>query len=100
MTTNNPGRPVLVTTTHKGVFFGYYPRGKPLDATVVTIKKAKMAVSWSTDMKGVLGLAATGPSKSCRIGPEVPSITLQDVTTIVECTDEAVTKWDASPWNM
>lgn len=87
--------PIIVTTEHKGVFFGL---GKPSDKKTIRLTDAQMCVYWSSDVKGVLGLAATGPTKSCRIGPPVPAITLQGVTSIMEVSDVAAAAWKAKPW--
>lgn len=90
--------PLLVTTIHKGVFFGY---GNPDINETKTIKltNARMCVYWSSDVKGVLGLAATGPSKSSRVTASVPSLTATDVTSVSEVTAEAVKQWEAQPWS-
>ena len=87
--------PVVVTTVHKGVFFGY---GEPSDKATVRIEKARMCVYWSADVKGVLGLAATGPSKNCKVGPAVPAITLREVTSVMEASEEAAKAWESGPW--
>lgn len=89
---------VMVTTEHRGVFFGYINGEKVKDATV-TIKRARCCLYWSSDVRGFMGLAATGPSKSCRVGPSVPSLTLAKVTAVVECTPEAAKAWEGAPWN-
>lgn len=91
-------RPVVVTTEHRGVFFGNLVNGQDAEAKVLTITDAQMCVYWSADVRGVLGLAATGPSKSCRVTPAVPKITLQGVTAVVDVSDEAVTAWRERPW--
>jgi hypothetical protein len=88
---------VLVTTVHRGVFFGYT---KKAEGKVVKLSNARNCLYWSSDVKGFLGLAVTGPSKSCKVGPKVPSLTLNDVTSISEVTPEAVTAWENSPWSM
>ena len=88
-------RPVLVTTAHRGVFFGY---ATETDGPTITLVRARNCVYWSANVKGFLGLAATGPSASCRIGPAA-DITLRDITCVAEVTPEAVAKWEASPWN-
>ncbi len=88
--------PLMVTTAHKGVFFGY---GETTDADTIRLEKARMCVYWSQDMKGIMGLASQGPSKSCRVGPAVAAITLQGVTSIVEVSKEAAEKWESSPWS-
>lgn len=91
-------RAVVVTTAHRGVFFGYLPDGAKKNGKIVELKSARMCVYWSADVHGVLGLASAGPSASCKIGPAVPSLVLQDVTAVVDASSEAVKKWEAQPW--
>ena len=95
-TANKTNQPLLVTTQHKGVFFGY---GERSDASTIELTKARMAIYWSSDCRGVLGLATTGPTKGCKIGPAVNVITLRDVTAVVEVTEEAASAWEKQPWN-
>ncbi len=95
MTTTN--KPVVVTTEHRGVFFGMLDGQDPADS-VVTLTDAQMCVYWSVDVKGILGLAATGPSTASRVTPAVPKITLQAVTAVMDATPEAVKAWQARPW--
>lgn len=87
---------VLVTTIHRGVFFGYASAG--VKDKSITISNARNCVYWSPDVKGFLGLAATGPSPSCKVGPKVPKLTLVNVTSVSEVSPEAVEKWEDSPW--
>jgi hypothetical protein len=89
-------RPVLVTTAHRGIFFGYMngDDGK----TTVKLKRGRNCLYWSSELKGFLGLAAFGPSQSCRIGPAA-DITLMDVTSVSEVTAEAAARWEAQPWS-
>lgn len=87
--------PLLVTTSQQGVFFGY---GQMSDKVTITLKQARMCVFFSADTKGSLGLAAVGPSKTCRIGPAVPEITLIGVTAVCTMTDRAVKAWESGPW--
>lgn len=89
---------VLVTTVHKGVFFGYSDSDVQKDS--ITIKNARNCIYWSTDVKGFMGLASNGPTKSCRIGPKVPSMKLMGVTAVVEVTPEAIEAWEKSPWSL
>jgi hypothetical protein len=89
--------PVVVTTEHRGVFFGDLD-GQDASAKTITLTNAQMCVYWSSDIKGVLGLASTGPSKSCRITPVVPKIVLQGVTAVMDATNEAVKSWTTQPW--
>jgi hypothetical protein len=90
-------RCVIVTTEHKGVFFGLLNGSADTDTTV-SLTDAQMCVYWSTDVNGVLGLAATGPSKSCRVTPVVPKITLQGVTAVIDASSEAEKAWRSRPW--
>lgn len=88
-------RAVLVTTLHRGVFFGYATK---TSGKHVTLKRARNVVYWSSDVKGFLGLAATGPTSSCRIGPAVPSFDARDVTSVTDVTPEAAKAFEAGPW--
>lgn len=88
--------PVLVTTEHRGVFFGYLS-GEPAKEKI-TIEKARNCVYWSADVRGFIGLAETGPSAGCRVGRPAPKLTLFDITSVTECTPEAVARWESAPW--
>jgi hypothetical protein len=90
-------QPVMVTTEFRGVFFGYMD--EPPANGSVTIKQARNCVYWSSDVKGFMGLAANGPTKNCKVGPAVPSITLNKVTAVVEVSPSAAEKWEGAPWN-
>ena len=87
---------VLVTTKHRGVFFGTLVEDND---DRVTLKDARNCVSWNVETRGFLGLAATGPKPGCRIGPAVPSLTLSGVTSVARCTDEAALLWESGPWS-
>ncbi len=90
-------KPVVVTTEHRGVFFGNLDGSNP-ESKVVTITDAQMCVFWTADVQGVVGLATAGPSKSCRVTPAAPKITLQGVTAVMEATPEAAEAWRKRPW--
>lgn len=87
-------RAVIVTTAHKGVFFGYATK---TDGPTIDLRAARLCVYWSADLRGFMGLASIGPNSQCRVGPAA-NIELRDVTAVVECTPEAVAKWEKSPW--
>jgi len=88
-------RSVLVTTAHRGVFFGY---ATDTSGTTIKLMRARNCIYWSNDVKGFLGLAANGPSSSCRIGPPA-DIELRDITCVAEVGPKAAQRWEASPWN-
>lgn len=92
------GTPVVVTTEHRGVFFGF-AQSLTEGATTIELTAAQMCVYWSESVKGVLGLAATGPDKGCRISPTVPKIELSKVTAVMHATAEAVKAWQSRPWS-
>ena len=92
-----PSRPVVVTTEHRGVFFGYLD-GQDDTAKTVKLTQAQMCVSWTAAIGGVLGLAASGPDKGCRVSPAIPRIVLQQVTAVMDATDEAAKAWSSRPW--
>ena len=88
---------VLVTTEFRGVFFGYMEQDNA-PANVV-LKNARNCVQWDTGTRGFLGLAENGPGSKCRIGPRVPRLTLYKVTSVTECTSDAVRRWEAAEWH-
>ena len=93
MTNTQTERPVIVTTAHRGVFFGY---ATETDGETIALSRSRLCLHWSADVKGFMGLAANGPTASCRIGPAA-DITLRAITAVLEVTPEAVTKWEAAP---
>jgi hypothetical protein len=92
--TNGHGRPVVVTTAHRGVFFGY---ANDTDGEQIALKRARLCIYWSSDVKGFMGLASDGPNKDCKIGPAA-DITLRNITAVLECTPAAVEAWEKAPW--
>jgi hypothetical protein len=88
-------RPVVVTTQYRGVFFGY---AEDTTDDRITLARARNCLYWSQSVKGVFGLAITGPNSECRIGPAMPSIELRGITAVIETTAEAAEAWEAGPW--
>lgn len=91
----NIGRPVLVTTEYRGVFFGY---ADDTSGDNIKLKSARNIPYWDASTKGFLGLANAGPGKACRVGPPA-DIDLRKVTCVAECTPDAVKAWEAAPWS-
>lgn len=87
-------RPVLVTTSHRGIFFGY---AEETDGETIFLRAGRCCIQWTADLRGFMGLAAYGPSANCRIGPAA-DITLRDITAVVEVNCKAVEKWELAPW--
>lgn len=90
---------VLITTdnTKRGVFMGFI---NPNDADKETLEaeEVRMAVYWSSDVRGVIGLAANGPTKDCRITPAAKRAVIKGVTAVLEITDGAMKAWRKEPW--
>ena len=88
-------KPVMVTTEYRGVFFGY---STGHEGPVIKLKSVRNCISWSAEIKGVLGLAVFGPNENCRIGPQVKSMYLRSVTAIIDVDKEAADNWERAPW--
>ena len=98
------GKPVVVTTEHRGGFFGYLTDDditKSDDGKIIAVRlvRARNCVHWPRENKGFMGLAAMGPLSGARIGPPV-NCTLQSITAILEIENpEAVDRWEKQPWD-
>lgn len=92
---NGAERPVIVTTAHRGVFFGY---ATDTDGEQIELKRGRLCLYWSSDVKGFMGLAASGPTKGCKVGPAA-DITIRSITAVLEASPEAVKAWEAAPWS-
>lgn len=90
------GRPVLVTTSYRGVFFGYLAER---NGDTVVLTQARNCIYWSAECKGFLGLAAHGPTADCRVGPAAKHLELFGVTSISDVPAEAAARWEAAPWS-
>ena len=84
---------VVVTTAHRGVFFGYATK---TSGDVISLKRARNCIYWR-GIKGFLALAESGPSKECRVGPAV-DIELRAITCVAKCTPTAMEAWEKAPW--
>lgn len=87
-------RAVLVTTAHRGVFFGYAGETR---GDTIELKRARLCVYWSADVRGFMGLASGGPTSTCKIGPPA-DIELRNITSVVEVTPEAEKRWNEARW--
>jgi len=86
-------RAVLVTTSHKGVFFGF---AKDTDGDTIHLRAARLCIYWSSDLRGFMGLASHGPNGNCKIGPAA-DIEVRSITSVSEVTDAAAKKWTEAP---
>ncbi len=89
-----PERAVIVTTKHRGVFFGY---ASDIDGEAINLRAGRNCLYWSRETKGFIGLATTGPIGDSRVGPPA-DIQLRDITSVVACGDHAAKVWETAPW--
>lgn len=91
--------PCLITTdsSKRGVFMGYINPDDMHNENIMA-EEIRMAVYWSADMKGVLGLASMGPSSSCRISKAVDKALIKGVTAVLEVSKQAEANWKKEPW--
>ena len=90
------GTYVVVTTKHRGVFGGQF---QSREGDEVVLSDARVCVYWSANVKGFVGLAATGPLSGSKISDACPRMTLRDVTAILECSEAAEKQWEAGKWS-
>lgn len=88
----NGNRAVLVTTEHRGVFFGHL---ESQENNSVVLTECRCAIYWNTK-GGFLELAEIGPNEGSRIGSTALRVELYDVTSIADVTPEAVEKWKSA----
>lgn len=89
--------PVLITTTGRGVFFGYIDE-KDIDKDPIAVKDMQMVVYWSADVKGVFGLCVNGPSNACRVSKPVNNRQLKNIESITDVSKAAEKQWKSCPW--
>lgn len=88
--TDNNLRPVIVCTSHRGVFFGF---ASDTTGDVIHLKNARMAIYWGTT-KGVMELADTGPTSSSKISAQA-DIEVRSITAVFEVSAAALKAWEA-----
>ena len=87
-----PARPVIVCTTHRGVFFGY---ATDTTGDVIHLARARMGIRWGTT-RGVMELAETGPTVSSKISARA-DIEVRSISAVFEVTPAATAAWEAAP---
>ena len=85
-------KPVLVTTSHRGVFAGLIPEDQDLTVKQMPLQGARMAIRFGTT-KGLMELCDTGPTASSRISAPADIPMLHDITAIFAISDKAWGTW-------
>ena len=83
-------RPVIVCTSHRGVFFGF---AEDTSGDVIHLKDARMAIYWGTTC-GVMELAEVGPNPKSKISAKA-DIEIRSVTAVFEVSDAAKLAWES-----
>ena len=83
-------RPVIVTTEHRGVFYGW---AGDTTGTVIQLRGARMAIRWNTT-RGLMELAEVGPNSGSKISARA-DMEVRKITAVFEVTPAAVEKWEA-----
>ena len=87
-----PERYVLVTTQHRGVFFGLLEAPLDEQARTIALQKCRNVIYWS-GKRGFLGLASHGPEDGSRVGSEARRVLLHDITSVTDCSSDAVRRF-------
>lgn len=85
-------KPIIITTQHRGVFFGMVPEDQDLTARTMQLKQARCAIYWGTT-KGIAELAESGPTAKSRIGAPADLDAIHDITAVWSVTEGAAQKW-------
>jgi len=108
---NFVGQKVVVTTAHRGVFFGEVvsynlatevvsPDGTTTkNPSTITLKDCRVVVYWPAEVRGFVGLAYTGPLQGSRISPPAPMAQYTDITGLLACTPQAAAAWESGLWD-
>lgn len=85
---------VLITTSHRGVWYAEVSENQDLTTETLTdLKNCKMAIRWGTT-EGVQQLAATGPTANSKISAKSDIPVLHKVTAVFAVTDIASEQWN------
>ena len=91
--TDDIGRPVVVTTEYRGVFFGY---ATDTSGDVITLRNSRNCIYWPSSQGGFMGLASDGPKTGSRIGARLDKIELRKITAVLEVSESAAKAWEAA----
>jgi len=81
-------RPVIVTTEHRGVFYGM---ASNTSEETIHLKDARMVIYFGTT-RGLMQLAEEGPTSKSKISAKA-DIEVRKVTAVIEVSPAAQTKW-------
>ena len=96
------GRAVVISTEHRGVFFGYASDDAiaawEKDTTAsVKLDRCRMCLYWPASQRGFPGLVFDGPKEGARVSPAA-TLTLAGITSIGDATPASIDRWESAPW--
>ena len=92
---------VVVCTSDRVVVMGEVSDDTPIEVPAdgrMVLRNARMAVYYSADTRGEIGLATRGPQPGSNVSPAVDEIGIANVRSVVPASEEAVAAWEAEPW--
>lgn len=99
MTTRPRNVLIITDSKHGGIFHGRLV-DHDIDRNTATLEDCRMVVYWiENTIRGVFGLARTGPSAGSRISPAAPSVHIENVSLVIDTTPAADTAWASEPWS-
>ena len=91
MSKSKAERAVIVTTEHRGVFFGY---ATDTGGDKIQLRSARMAISFGTT-RGLMELAETGPTSRSKISARA-DMEVRKVTAVFDVTAGATKAWEGA----
>lgn len=86
---------ILVTTQHRGVYYGEVAEDQDMTARTMALKNARCAIYWNTKT-GVAELAEKGPNAGSKIGATADIEALHDITAVWLVSSSAKKAWKAA----
>ncbi len=90
-------RPVLVTTAHRGVFFGYLGSEYKAGDSTAILTNPRNCLYWSKQCGGFMGLAANGPVGDSRVGACPSRSEIRNITSVTDVSEAAAKVWTEKP---
>lgn len=85
-------RPVIVTTEHRGVFFGY---ATDTSGSEIHMTNVRMPIKFGTT-RGLLELSDTGPTHKSLVSARAERMEIRKITAVIDVAPEAVKAWEAA----
>lgn len=86
----------IVLTEFKEIFAGW-SKSDP-NADIIVLNNVRQVIYYSSDTKGLLGLAANGPGKESRISSECPQMIIRRPVNVLLASPAAADKFSTVIW--